>query len=785
MKNFTVALLFLGFNFIQAQSTISGTVTNNKGEALEYAQVYLLGTTKGTTTDKNGEYTINRLPNGTYTLEIIYIGYADYNAEVTLDGNAVVVDAQLINRTERLQEVEIIGRKTTDYRPDITFAGTRTGAKIKDVPQAISILNKEIIKDQALFRLNEVTENIAGVTQTRTGDNFTSRGFRVSHDYINGNRALVSPDFASSTIATQYERIEFIKGPAAALFGNSSPGGVINAVTKKPLDVNRASATYTYGSFDTKRATADITGPLTQDKKLLYRLNLSHENSETFRDFIKFRSLLFAPSISYLPTDKTRINVDIVGVINNDQAGVDRGMPVLQEDLFALPISFSTAEPYDSRENSQVFFTVSGTHEFNDNLSFNVSYTQSDFDQNFIETRSSNQFTSDGTELIRTIIDRQTSGGSEFVTAYLVGKFNTGSVKHEVVAGWDYYQTFRESFSRNAQGEANGVPNLRFENRQVFSNIGQLDVNFNNLVTPAETEERYRGLYVQDLISTGKFKFLLGLRFENLDQTAVTGTGGTQPDGLIDNNVLLPRFGVTYSLNDNFNFFGSYTQSFSPQFLPFGFTPNEDRTFDPLESNQIEFGTKATFFQERLLAQLSLYTIDRTGRIIEDPNFAGPIPQFIQLEDEVSRGLEFEVQGRINSNFTLTANYSFNEIDVEQDIENQGLELENNNPQHTAGFWGKYTVTSGFLKNLGLGLGGRYVSSSRVPSGVPNAVRPIIEFPDYFTARAGIFYRYGNFDLSANFNNIFDDRYFIGGLNAGRVFPGAPRNYLLSVGYSF
>ena len=332
MKNFTVALLFLGFNFIQAQSTISGTVTNNKGEALEYAQVYLLGTTKGTTTDKNGEYTINRLPNGTYTLEIIYIGYADYNAEVTLDGNAVVVDAQLINRTERLQEVEIIGRKTTDYRPDITFAGTRTGAKIKDVPQAISILNKEIIKDQALFRLNEVTENIAGVTQTRTGDNFTSRGFRVSHDYINGNRALVSPDFASSTIATQYERIEFIKGPAAALFGNSSPGGVINAVTKKPLDVNRASATYTYGSFDTKRATADITGPLTQDKKLLYRLNLSHENSETFRDFIKFRSLLFAPSISYLPTDKTRINVDIVGVINNDQAGVDRGMPVLQEE---------------------------------------------------------------------------------------------------------------------------------------------------------------------------------------------------------------------------------------------------------------------------------------------------------------------------------------------------------------------------------------------------------------------------------------------------------------------
>ncbi|MEM1258928.1 MAG: carboxypeptidase-like regulatory domain-containing protein, partial [Bacteroidota bacterium] len=295
-KILLIALTVLGYGWMQAQTNVSGTVTNEDGQALEFAQVYLVGTTKGTTTDKNGRYEITNVPDGTFTIEIIYIGYSEFSAEITIAGSNVTLDAQLINRTERLQEVEIVGRKNTGYRPDVTFAGTRTGAKIKDVPQAISILNKEIIKDQALFRLNEVTENIAGVTQTRTGDNFTSRGFRVSHDYINGNRALVSPQFASSTIATQYERIEFIKGPAAALFGNSSPGGVINAVTKKPLDVNRAAATYTYGSFDTKRATADITGPLTKDKKLLYRLNLSHENSENFRDFIKNRSLLFAPS---------------------------------------------------------------------------------------------------------------------------------------------------------------------------------------------------------------------------------------------------------------------------------------------------------------------------------------------------------------------------------------------------------------------------------------------------------------------------------------------------------
>ncbi|MEM9920394.1 MAG: TonB-dependent receptor [Bacteroidota bacterium] len=784
MKNILSILVLLFPLFAFSQSKITGTITNESGEALEFAQVYLVGTTKGTNTNKDGQYELKNVSDGLYNIEVIYIGYADFNQQITVSGQDVVIDAQLLKQNVELQEVEIVGRKTTDYRPDITFSGTRTGANIKDVPQSISILNKEIIKDQALFRLNEVTENIAGVTQTRSGDNFTSRGFRVRHDYINGNRALISPDFANSTIATQYERIEFIKGPAAALFGNSSPGGVVNAVTKKPLDVSRASATFTYGSFDTRRATADFTGPLTKDKTLLYRFNLSHENAETFRDFIKNQSLLFAPSISYLPTDKTRINIDLVGSMNNDQAGVDRGMPVLQEDLFALPISFSAAEPYDNRQNTQVFFTVSGTHEFSDKLSLNASYTRSDFDQNFLETRSSNLFTSDGTELIRNINDRQTNGSSDFVTAYLVGKFSTGAVKHEAVAGWDYYETFQDGSTRSAQGESNGVPNLVFNNRVEFDEIGPLGVNFNDLTSSFTTESKYLGFYVQDLITAGKFKILLALRYEDLDQSGEIGND-VRIEDFVDNQVFLPRFGLTYAVNDNYNVFASYTQAFSPQTVPFGFDDLGDVTFDPLESNQIEVGTKATFFQERLLAQLSLYTINRSGRLIEDPSAAGLIPRLIQIDDEVSRGVEFEVQGRISSNLTLTANYSFNQIDVEQDIEFQGLELENNNPQHTAGFWGKYTITNGVLKNLGIGLGGRYVSSSRVPSSVPNAVRPIIEFPYYFTARAGIYYRYENFDISANFNNLFDERYFIGGLNAGRVFPGAPRNYLLSIGYSF
>ena len=778
---YTIIITLFSLVTTNAQTSITGTVTNNEETPIEIASVILKGTTKGTVTNKDGKYILNNIADGTYTIEISYIGYIEFVKDISVVGNAVIIDAVLIKDTKALQEVEIIGRKNTNYRADITFAGTRTGAKIKDVAQSIAIVNKEIIKDQGLFRLNEVANNVAGVTQTRSGDDFTSRGFRISHDYINGNRALLAPDFSSSSIATQYERIEFIKGPAAALFGNSSPGGVINAVTKKPLQEDRADVSLSYGSFETKRGTLDITGPLNNDKTLLYRTNVGWENAETFRDFQKNRSILFAPSLSYLPTKKTSFNVDIVGTFNNDDAGVDRGTPILQNDLFALPISFSAAEPFDNRQNSSVLLTVSANHKFSDALSLNVSYTRSDFNQNFIETRSANRFTDDGTELVRQITDRTTRGFSDFVTAYLVGKFKTGKLNHEAILGWDYYGTTEDLTSRIAVGEVNGVPNLSFNNRVLINNISELAVTFSDQATLINAINQTRGYYIQDLISVGKLKVLGALRYENLDQGNL-GVADIGFDNSIDNKIFLPRLGLTYEVNNQVNIFASYTEAFEPQILPFGVNNLPNGVLDPLSSNQIEVGTKTTFFNDRLLAQLSVYSINRSGRLIEDPNSGVGFVQVIQIGDETSRGLELDVTGRISRNFTLTANYAFNDVDILDDSLGR-LNIDSNNPQHTAGFWGKYSITNGFLKNLGIGVGANYVSESQIANFAVNRISDFIDFPSYFTARAGVFYKYENFDLTLNVNNAFDERFFIGGIDAGRIFPGAPRNFLFTIGY--
>jgi len=177
-----------------------------------------------------------------------------------------------------------------------------------------------------------------------------------------------------------------------------------------------------------------------------------------------------------------------------------------------------------------------------------------------------------------------------------------------------------------------------------------------------------------------------------------------------------------------------------------------------------------------------LYSINRSGRLIEDPNSGLGLIQVLQLGDETSRGIELDITGRISSNFTLTANYAFNDVDILDDSVS-ALNIDSNNPQHTAGFWGKYSFTNGFIKNLGVGLGANYVSDSQIANFAVNRISDFIDFPSYFTARAGVFYKYENFDITLNINNIFDERFFIGGIDAGRVFPGTPRNFLFTIGY--
>ena len=207
----------------------------------------------------------------------------------------------LDEREQALPTIDVVGRREQSYRNALSFAGTKTATLLKDVPQSIGYVTKELVLDQGAITVNEVVKNISGINQYSFYNDFSIRGFRAtgnrnSGNLVNGMRAQTSL-WRQSSLAN-VERVEVIKGPASALFGNAAPGGVINRVTKKPLHIARRSVSLTAGSFNTSRAYVDFTGPLNERKTLLYRLNLGYENSDTFRDLQKLTTQIVAPSIT-------------------------------------------------------------------------------------------------------------------------------------------------------------------------------------------------------------------------------------------------------------------------------------------------------------------------------------------------------------------------------------------------------------------------------------------------------------------------------------------------------
>ncbi|MBD0256867.1 MAG: TonB-dependent receptor, partial [Cytophagales bacterium] len=230
------------------RGTLTGRVRAGT-DPLPGAGVQLEGTSYGGVTDTDGRFTLDNLPAGTYTLTVTLLGFAPHRQSVALTaGTNATVEVALIESVQNLPEVEITGRRATTYQSDYSFAATKTATALKDIPQAVSVVTKELLDDRQAYRIGDVVKNVSGVNQYSFYNDLTMRGFRSQNvRLINGLRGGFG--FFTQPVTVHLERVEIIKGPASALFGNTVPGGTMNLVTKKPLAEKRQSLSFTTGSF--------------------------------------------------------------------------------------------------------------------------------------------------------------------------------------------------------------------------------------------------------------------------------------------------------------------------------------------------------------------------------------------------------------------------------------------------------------------------------------------------------------------------------------------------------
>jgi iron complex outermembrane receptor protein len=800
---FAALLLFATPPRAQAQQptgTVTGRITDaDTGDPLPGVNVALEGTERGAATGAEGRFRLAGVPAGTYTLAVSFLGYTARRREITVErGQTITADFALTPSNIELQEVEVTGRRATTYDADYSFAATKVATKPINVPQSISIVTKEVLDDQQAYTLDDVTRNVAGVNPFSGYNDLTARGFRNSSTrLLNGRKTEFG--FWHSPILPHIERVEFIKGPASALFGSANPGGTVNMVTKKPLPETRQALSASAGSYGSYRATADFTGPISEDRSLLYRLNVGYDRAETFRFLQGHETYLIAPSISFLPSEQTRVHADLV--YSRREGTLDRGQPIFNQsdNLTSTPIDFSLSQPGDFQNTTDLYLTLSLRHAFTGWLTFNSSYLKYRYTENLAEHRTSNVFLpNDPTVLQLAFIRRKADRNVDNLTNYLTADVETGPVRHQALVGFDYYQQDDNRSQWGARGNeflvtpvgdslpGGNVPSFDLDDPTYSLNRNPETYTANWFEQP-RTEEPARtntyGAYVQDQVQYGPLRVLLGLRHEWYDTRLPAledgdGSGGKDFE-TIQQTAWLPRVGIVYGVTDAVNVYGTYTQGFEPQDAKILQQPERyGGPFDPQASDLFEAGAKGNLLDGHLSATVAAYQI-RKRNVLVSANAPGN-PDLLEQRGAVrSRGIELDVAGSPTAGLDLTANYAFNRTIITEaaDPAEEGT-VNENAPRHQGGFWGSYTLLNGPLKGVGAGLGTRFMTERQT-------FEERLQLPGHAVFDASLSYRVNRFEVTGYVDNLFDATYWTGGYNYGRIYPGAPRSFRVKVAYTF
>ena len=221
-----------------SQQTLSGSIQTADNTTLIGATLVAThdnGTEVGTTSDSDGNFSIDLYDAGNYNLDISYIGYMTYstNVKISSSNNVDIGKITLIESSQILQSVEVVGRQRKDYNSDYSFSGSKIATLNKELPQAISTVTKELISDRQAFQLVDAVKTVSNVAATGIYNHYNIRGITQADDgqVVNGLRTRQY--YFLQPITSHIERVEVIKGPSSVTFSSADPGGTVNIVTKK------------------------------------------------------------------------------------------------------------------------------------------------------------------------------------------------------------------------------------------------------------------------------------------------------------------------------------------------------------------------------------------------------------------------------------------------------------------------------------------------------------------------------------------------------------------------
>jgi iron complex outermembrane recepter protein len=800
------------FAWAQSNSNIHGRITTSDGKPASYISVVIQETQENALTNEQGEFRINRVKPGSYTLKVSGIGLATQEKAVTVQaGQTATVDFSLSESALTLQEITVQGAKPNRFaQKESEFVSKMPLSKLEN-PQVYSVVTKELLTEQLIFSVDDAIRNTPGVQKMweatgRGGDGgsfYNMRGFIVQSSLRNGIAGVVT----STIDAANLERLEVIKGPSATLFGGAltSYGGLMNRVTKKPYETFGGEVAYAGGSFGFNRVSVDVNTPLTQDKKLLFRLNSAFNYEGSFQEQGYARSYAVAPSLSYKFNDRLSVNLD---------AELFFGNSISKQILFfyfpASQLGASRADQLNvdyrksymgggltQRSRSMNFFgqvNYKLTQNFTSSTNITSSHSYSDGHSPYFYLIPDNMITQKPEDAGKAnyLARADQSTGNSTNTLFEIqqnfnGDFRIGSLRNRLVLGLDYLRTDAKQnfFGSSYDVVPLNVPNFDYSGFNGSAMAAKYAAGAPDFTYPIMGITNTYSAYASDVLNlTDQLSLLAALRVDHFSNKG--GKEGGDVAGY-DQTALSPKFGMVFQpVKDRLSLFANYQNSFKNRGMYSAYdvtAPDSIRqTIARLEqANQIEGGIKLDAWGGKLSATLSYYSIRVQDLLRTDPN-PEAAARFAQVQDGTQRseGIELELIANPAKGLNVVAGFSYNDSKMEKaDADVNGRRPATASSPYLANFWISYRLPETAVKGLGFGFGGNYASDNKILNSVSMGE---FTLPAYTVLSATAFYERNRYRISVKADNLTDERYWIGYTTMN---PQRPRSFSGSLAFKF
>jgi catecholate siderophore receptor len=704
-------------------------------------------------TDRRGGFTLKLAP-GSYRLVVVADGFVEQSHRVNaLQTGSVSIE--IVLKIAGVREDITVSAPVGGYQVPAISSATKTSTPLRDLPQAVSVVTKELIKDQLMMSIGDVVRYVPGITAHQgenNRDQIIVRGNSSSADFfVNG----VRDDAQYYRDIYNVDRVEALKGPNAMMFGRGGAGGVVNRVMKEAVFYPVRELSLQGGMYGNKRFSADIDQPL--GDKIAFRLNGMFEDSNTFRDQVGLNRYGVTPTVRLVPTNRTVVTFRYEHL--HDTRIADRGIPSFQ----GRPVDVDVATFYGNPDASSVRANgnvASAMIEHRDGtLTIRNQTLFGDYDrfyQNFVP----GAVTANRGQVSLSSYNNATTRRNLFNQTDVTYIMSTGRVWHTLLTGAEVGRQITDSFRNtgffNNTATALLVP---FEAPTITT-----PVMFHQSATDAANRVRtiVAATYAQDQIQLSQYvQVVAGLRFDRFDLTYHNNRNGdtlTRPDSLVS-----PRAGVVIKPLPTLSLYSSYSVSYLPssgdQFSSLTVVTQQ---VEPEKVRNYEVGAKWDA-KPALSFTTAVYRLDRTNTRATDPNDPTRI---VQTGSQRTSGCELGLNGRLTPAWDVAGGYAYQDAFVTSatTAAQPGARV-GQVPHHAISLWNHYR----FHPRLSAGLGVLYRSDMFA------TIDNTVTLPGYARADAAVFYMLTKeVRLQANVENVFDKRYYLNADSNTNISPGSP-----------